>query len=77
MNILPSQILLRKVPYYEEFLNTNISVLFANTLLAQSDILFSNDSDTTLWYQYKNDYARQFKLGLIEKDTTDGFGLLI
>ena len=40
-----------------------------NTLLAQTDVQFSKDSDTTFWYQYKNDNARRFKLGFIENDT--------
>lgn len=52
-------------------------------LLAQTDIRLSNDSDTTFWYQYKNDYAKRFKLGFIENDTTTysfrlwSFGLVV
>ena len=52
-------------------------------LVAQKEVRFSKDSDTAVWYGYKNNYARQFKLGLIENDTTDysfrfwSFGLII
>jgi hypothetical protein len=41
------------------------------TLLAQSETHFSKDSDTAFWYRYKNDDAKQFKLGFIEADTAD------
>ena len=40
-------------------------------MFAQKEVKFTKDSDTAFWYRYKNDYAKQFKLGLIEKDTTD------
>lgn len=39
-------------------------------MLAQKKVQFTKDSDTAFWYRYKNDYAKQFKLGLIENDTT-------
>src|SRR5690349_13351457 len=42
-----------------------------NTLFAQNEVQFTKDSDTAFWYRYKNDNAKQFKLGLIENDTTD------
>jgi hypothetical protein len=54
-----------------------------NSLPAQTDVQFSNDSDTAFWYRYKNDNIRQFKLGFIENDTDDysfrfwSFGLVI
>jgi hypothetical protein len=40
-------------------------------LFAQSESQLSKDSDTSFWYQYKNEYASRFKLGLTEKDTAD------
>ena len=40
-----------------------------NPTFAQEDFHLSNDSDTAFWYAYKNNYARQFKLGFIENDT--------
>ena len=42
-----------------------------SNLLAQKEVQFSYDSDTTFWYRCKNDWATQFKLGYIENDTTD------
>ena len=54
-----------------------------SNLLAQNEVQFTHDSDTTFWYRYKNNYATQFKLGFIENDTTDysfrfwSFGLVI
>lgn len=61
-----------------------ISLFFlTNSLFAQTTVNFSNDSDTAFWYQYKNDNAKQLKLGLIENDTADytfrfwSFGLVI
>jgi len=54
-----------------------------SNLLAQKEVQFTYYSDTTFWYRYKNNYAIQFKLGLIEDDTTDysfrfwSFGLVI
>jgi hypothetical protein len=53
------------------------------TVFAQSVIPFSDDSDTSSLYQYKNNWAKRFKLGLIENGTTDysfrfwSFGLVI
>lgn len=39
-------------------------------LFGQNNTRFSRDSDTAFWYTYKNSYAKEFKLGLIENDTT-------
>jgi len=55
----------------KSFLPLLILLFSTQTLLAQKDIEFSSDSDTTFWYRYKNDYAKQFKLGLLETDTTN------
>ena len=38
-------------------------------LFGQDSIRFSPDSDTAFWYTYKNNYVKDFKLGLIEIDT--------
>jgi hypothetical protein len=46
-------------------------LLVTNALFAQTDIRFSNDSDTAFWYRYKNDNIKQFNLGFIENDTND------
>ena len=39
-------------------------------LFGQDNFRFSSDSDTAFWYNYKNSYVRDFKLGLIEIDTS-------
>ena len=39
-------------------------------LFGQDNIRFSPDSDTAFWYTNKNSYVKDFKLGLIETDTT-------
>ena len=39
-------------------------------LFGQDNIRFSPDSDTAFWYTYKNSYVKDFKLGLIETDTS-------
>ncbi len=48
-----------------------LTLILTNSLFAQKDFHLSDDSDTTFWYAYKNNYAKQFKLGLIENDTYD------
>ncbi|MBK6825891.1 MAG: hypothetical protein IPG86_02970 [Chitinophagaceae bacterium] len=57
--------------------------VFTNSILAQQNTQFSNDSDTSFWYEYKNSNVEKYKLGFIESDTADysfrfwSFGLAI
>src|SRR5687767_4225435 len=44
-------------------------VCISELLIAQTTFNLTTDSDTTFWYNYKNDWAARFKLGVIEKDT--------
>lgn len=60
-----------------------IILFISETLFGQTSVQFSHDSDTAYWYRFKNDNVKQFKLGLIEYDTTNytfrfwSFGLVI
>lgn len=67
----------------KRFLLQIFLVFLANAIYAQKEFKFTNDSDTAFWYRYKNDNVKQFKLDLIENDTTNylfrfwSFGLVI
>lgn len=62
---------------------TIITLIAINTAFAQNNITLTSDSDTAYFYRFKNECVNRFKLGFIEKDTSQyafrfwSFGLTI